>query len=63
MPDLNETLHLDMWRRYKERNSFSARLRRAARELFSPAPLYGMEWGNPNTFSRYLRSDATNVSG
>jgi len=51
MPDLNGTLHLDMWRQYKERNSFFGRLRRAARELFSAPPLYGMEWGDPETVS------------
>jgi len=37
-----------MWRQYKERNSFFGRLRRAARDLFSN-PLYGMEWGDPET--------------
>jgi len=39
MPDLNTTLHLDMWRLYKARNSFVHRLRGGFRGIFSPKPL------------------------
>jgi SAM-dependent methyltransferase len=47
MPDLNTTLHLDMWRDYKTRNSFLHRVRRAVRDVLSPGDLYGLEWGDP----------------
>ena len=47
MPGLDSTLHLDMLRDYKEKNSFWRRLRRAKRELMSSRELYGMEWGDP----------------
>lgn len=49
MPDLNTTLHLDMYQEYKRRNSFLRRLGKAVRELRSPTELYGLEWGDPET--------------
>jgi SAM-dependent methyltransferase len=49
MPDLDTQLHLDMLRSYKEQNSFVHRVRRAVREVVSPAKLYGLQWGDPET--------------
>jgi ubiquinone/menaquinone biosynthesis C-methylase UbiE len=50
MPDLNTTLHLDMYQDYRQRNSFLSRLRRAVRELRPSTQLYGLEWGDPEVF-------------
>jgi hypothetical protein len=50
MPDLNTTLHLDMYQQYRKRNSFFHRLRRAVRELGNTTQLYGLEWGDPEVF-------------
>jgi SAM-dependent methyltransferase len=47
MPDLNTTLHLDMYQDYRKRNSFLRRLKRAVSEFRHPAQLYGLEWGDP----------------
>jgi SAM-dependent methyltransferase len=47
MPDLDTSVHLDMLRAYKERNSFVRRVRRAVRDVLRPEPLYGLEWGDP----------------
>jgi len=49
MPDLDTQLHLDMLRSYKGQNSFVQRIRRAVREMASPAKLYGLQWGDPET--------------
>lgn len=49
MPDLDTRLHLDMLRSYKQQNTFVHRVRRAFREVVSPAKLYGLEWGDPET--------------
>lgn len=46
MPDLNTQIHLDMWRAYKDRNSFFRRIPRAVRILFEPENVYGNEWGD-----------------
>ncbi len=50
MPDLNTTIHLDMWREYRERNSLIHRVRRALREVITPSQFYGSEWGDPEIF-------------
>src|SRR5271157_5504506 len=50
MPDLNTTLHLEMYQQYRKRNSFFHRLRRAVRELGNTTQLYGLEWGDPEVF-------------
>ena len=46
MPNLDSLLHLDMLRKGKRRG-LAWRLGAAAKALFRPAPLYGMEWGDP----------------
>ena len=50
MPDLNTSIHLDMWRRHKARHSFLRRMRRAIRDVLSPRELYGLQWGDPEVF-------------
>jgi len=60
MPDLHDSIHLDMYGRFKQSVSWPRRLARAARaakrELFSP-DLYGLEWGDPDNILplRYVR--------
>jgi len=49
MPDLNTTLHLEMYQEYRKRKSFFYRLRRAVKEL-NTTQLYGLEWGDPEVF-------------
>jgi hypothetical protein len=46
MPKLDTSLHLDMLRMGKRRG-LASRLGIAAKALFGPDPIYGMEWGNP----------------
>ena len=46
MPNLDSLLFLDMLRKGKRRG-LAWRLGAAAKALFRPAPLYGMEWGDP----------------
>lgn len=48
MPDLDTQLHLDMLRTYKQENSFARRVKRAVREVISPARVYGLQWGDPD---------------
>jgi len=47
MPDLDTQLHLEMLRTYKHENSFARRVRRAVREMVTPAKIYGLQWGDP----------------
>jgi SAM-dependent methyltransferase len=47
MPDLSTQMHLDMWKSYKEQNSFPSRVRKAIRLLLRPDNIYGLEWGDP----------------
>jgi len=49
MPDLDTQLHLNMLRSYREQNSFIHRVRRAVRDVMSPAKMYGLQWGDPET--------------
>jgi cyclopropane fatty-acyl-phospholipid synthase-like methyltransferase len=49
VPDLSTSMHIDMLREFKRRRALPVRLFRAIKqELFSP-PIYGMEWGDPDT--------------
>lgn len=48
MPDLSTQIDIDMWRRYRSRRTLINCLRLAAEELFDP-PIYGLEWGDPET--------------
>jgi ubiquinone/menaquinone biosynthesis C-methylase UbiE len=49
MPGLETSLHLDMFQKYKRRNSLVYRLGRAVKGLARPNPIYGLEWGDPET--------------
>jgi len=62
MPDLNTTLHLDMWRGYRKQASFVRRMRQAVSDIFAPKDFYGLQWGDPEVFpplqftrDRYVR--------
>jgi len=62
MPDLNTTLHLDMWRDYRKQTSLLRRLRHAVGRAVAPKDLYGLQWGDPEVFpplqfvrNRYVR--------
>jgi SAM-dependent methyltransferase len=56
MPNLDTSLHLDMLKKGKRRG-VAWRLRAAAKTLFGPSPIYGMEWGDPEAWPplRYMR--------
>lgn len=47
MPNLDTLLHLDMLRKGKKRRRLARRLGAAAKMLFGPNPIYGVEWGDP----------------
>jgi len=47
MPGLKTSLHLDMWREFKEKDSMARRVRRALRQVISPTEIYGLQWGDP----------------
>lgn len=47
MPNLNTSIHLDMWRGYKRGQSFLRRMRRAIGDVLLPRELYGLQWGDP----------------
>jgi len=47
MPDLNTTLHLDMYQEYRKRNSLFHRFTRAVQEFRHSTQMYGLEWGDP----------------
>jgi SAM-dependent methyltransferase len=49
MPDLNTTLHLDMLRRFRGTRSVPYRLYHAIRTELSTKPIYGLQWGDPET--------------
>lgn len=48
MPDLDTSLHLDMFRTSPQRRSRLARAWRAAREEWNRPAMYGREWGDPD---------------
>src|SRR5664279_5251225 len=48
MPELTTTLNLDMLQRWRRENSFAKRLPHALQSAFRK-PLYGLEWGDPET--------------
>jgi len=50
MPGLKTSLHLDMWREFKEKDSMARRVRRALRQVISPTEIYGLQWGDPEIF-------------
>jgi hypothetical protein len=50
MPGLNTSLHLDMWRSYKQERSLVGRMRRVLRGLISGQEIYGLQWGDPEVF-------------
>ena len=47
MPDLNTTLHLDMYNRFKRRNSLASRVLRTLRGTLPSKEIYGLDWGDP----------------
>ncbi|HLV85896.1 MAG TPA: class I SAM-dependent methyltransferase [Candidatus Sulfotelmatobacter sp.] len=47
MPELDTQLHLEMLRSYQRENGFVHRMRRAVRDVVSPARVYGLQWGDP----------------
>lgn len=51
MPKLDTMLHLHMLRKGKRRR-LARRLGTAAKALFGPNPIYGTEWGDPETSPR-----------
>jgi SAM-dependent methyltransferase len=48
MPSLDSDIHSHMLRDGREARRLRARLRAAARALFSKPPPYGLEWGDPD---------------
>jgi SAM-dependent methyltransferase len=57
MPDLNTTIHLSMLRDARHEHGLIARCKRALRTLVDRRPVYGMEWGDPDTMPplQYVR--------
>src|SRR5579885_3340126 len=47
MPELETKLHLDMLQTYRNENSLARRVKRAVRDIVSPAKIYGLQWGDP----------------
>jgi len=50
MPGLKTSLHLDMWREFKEKESMGRRVRRALCQVISSTNIYGLQWGDPEIF-------------
>ncbi len=57
MPDLNSSLYTDMLRSSARGRSLPRRLFGAIRREFTSKPLYGLEWGDPETVEplRFIR--------
>lgn len=49
MPSLATTIHTDMLRNYHRRNRLSRRVYEAIRGVSGARPIYGLEWGDPET--------------
>lgn len=49
MPEVDTTLHLDMYRAGKKRRTLYARIRQALQVLLARGDVYGLEWGDPET--------------
>jgi SAM-dependent methyltransferase len=75
MPDLNTSLHTDMLKKHTEmlkKQSLARRLYRAIRRELTTNTMYGLEWGDPDTFTPlqfikerwvipYVRGDQTGL--
>lgn len=49
MPELETTLHLDMFRKSLRKRRLTTRIKKAVKVLFAKNDLYGIEWGDPET--------------
>mgnify|MGYP006276694077 CR=1 FL=1 len=61
MPQLNDTIHLDMHKAKTSRRSFASRLKNAVKVLMLKDDMYGLEWGDPeqNPPLKYVRDHLT----
>ena len=57
MPDLNDSLHLDMLKRYQKTRRLPLRLFKAIKKEMFSKDIYGLQWGDPDIFAplRFIR--------
>lgn len=57
MPGLDTDIHLNMLRDYRRSHDFLHRVRDAIKSIISKKDIYGMAWGDPETFGplRFIR--------